>query len=179
MGTAAFIIAGAALGIGTAGVTTGYINDNPRPNQAYLVPYTGWFDVNKDTDQRQSAQFGAEYRFRQIGYGVRPTLGFNADTRGATYAYGGFNMDIPLHKDVVYLIPNFMAGAYSRGNSAKDLGGALEFRSGLELAYQMPNRHRIGLAFNHISNASIYDENPGAEAVLLTYSIPIGLPTKQ
>ena len=179
MGAAAFIIGAAALGIGTAGVTTGYINNDPRPNQAYLVPYIGWFDVTDDTDQRQSAQFGAEYRFRQIGYGVRPTLGFNVDGKGATYGYGGFNADIPLYRDRVYLIPNFMAGAYSKGSDGKDLGGVIEFRSGLELAYQMQNSHRVGLAFNHISNASIYDSNPGAETVLLTYSIPIGMAAKR
>lgn len=179
MGAAAIVIGATAIGIGTLGVSTGYINNDPRPSQAYLVPYVGWFDVTDDTDQRQSAQFGAEYRFRQIGYGIRPTLGFNADSKGTAYGYGGFNLDIPFYQNRIYLTPNFMAGAYSKGSSGKDLGGAIEFRSGLELAYQMPNSHRVGLAFNHISNASIYDSNPGAETVLLTYSIPIGTAAKR
>ncbi|HID90986.1 TPA: hypothetical protein EYP44_03395, partial [Candidatus Bathyarchaeota archaeon] len=39
----------------------------------------------------------------------------------------------------------------------KDLGGALEFRSGIEASYAFENDSRLGVAFNHISNASLYD----------------------
>lgn len=137
----------------------------------YITGYAGVFDVLDDNEN--SGQFGLEYRFNPIQYGFRPTLGVNVTTEGALYGYGGFHWDVPLVDNEIYLIPNFVVGAYAEGDD-KDLGGALEFRSGIELAYQMPNSHRVGVAFNHISNASIYDKNPGAETVLINYSLPMG-----
>lgn len=136
----------------------------------YVTGYVGWYDL-VDQDN-QSAQFGIEYRFHPVDFGLRPTLGINATGDGSVYGYGGFNWDVQLVPNQIYLIPNFMAGAYSDG-SGKDLGGAIEFRSGIELAYQFPNRERVGIAFNHISNASIYDKNPGAETLLINYSVPV------
>lgn len=137
----------------------------------YLVGYAGYFDVSQG--DQDAAQFGVEYRFTPYVYGIRPTLGANVTTDGALYGYGGFNWDVPLFDDQLYLIPNVMVGAYSQGDG-KDLGHAVEFRSGIELAYQFTDRSRIGLAFNHISNASIGDKNPGAETVLLNYQVPTG-----
>lgn len=136
----------------------------------YLTGYIGWFDFIDDEDA--ATQFGAEYRFNPMNYGIRPTLGINVSTDGSVYGYGGVNWEVPVVKDDLYLIPNFMVGAYSEGDG-KDLGGAIEFRSGLEIAYQLANQHRIGLSVNHISNASIYDKNPGAETILINYSVPV------
>lgn len=134
----------------------------------HIVPYAGIFDV---TDDNNSALFGGEYRFKDVYWGLRPTLGVSIDTDGGAYGYGGLNWDIPLGSSNFYLIPNFMAGLYHRGDS-KRLGGPIEFRSGLELDYQFANAHRVGVAFNHISNANIYSHNPGAETLLVNYSIP-------
>ncbi|MGE0754565.1 MAG: acyloxyacyl hydrolase [Alphaproteobacteria bacterium] len=137
----------------------------------YVTGYIGWHDFIDD--EESSAEFGAEYRFHPFNYGIRPTLGLYVTSEGAAYGYGGINWEVPLVDNEVYLIPNFMVGAYGEGDG-KDLGGAIEFRSGVEIAYQMPNQHRVGLAINHISNASIYDKNPGAETILINYSIPVG-----
>ena len=136
-----------------------------------LTLYGGVFDVLNDAD---AAQFGAEYRFTLKNSQFKPTLGFNFDTDGAIYGYAGVNWELPLYSDKLYFIPNFMVGYYTE-NGGKDLGGEVEFRSGIELAYQFPSRSRLGVAFNHISNASIYDRNPGAETLLLTYTIPMGV----
>jgi lipid A 3-O-deacylase len=143
------------------------------PAQAgdYLTGYAGWYDIVDGEDE--AGQLGVEYRFSPVQYGIRPTLGINVTGDGAVYGYGGFNWDVPVIDNQLYLIPNFVAGLYAEGDG-KDLGGAIEFRSGIELAYQMPNQHRVGVAFNHISNASIYDKNPGAETLLINYSVPMG-----
>ncbi len=137
--------------------------------EEYLTGYAGWFDLIDQDDQ--SAQFGVEYRMKPLVYGIRPTVGVSITTDAAIYGYGGLNWEIELMPSQLYLIPNFMVGAYGQGHG-KDLGGALEFRSGLELDYQLPNMHCVGVSFNHISNASIYDKNPGAETLLVNYSIP-------
>lgn len=139
-------------------------------SQDYLTGYAGIYNVMDNGSS--SAQFGVEYRFKEWDFGIRPTLGANADSRGAVYGYGGFNWEVPIGTSGFMITPNFMVGAYHEGGS-RDLGGALEFRSGIELAYQLANAHRVGVAFNHISNASIYDKNPGAETLLLNYSVPV------
>lgn len=131
----------------------------------HAAVYGGAFDV---LDDESRVQFGAEYRFADAFKGLRPTVGMNGTDRGDVYAYGGINWDIRLGDTPFLLTPNFMAGAYHRGDG-KDLGGALEFRSGLEASYEFAGGSRLGAAFNHISNAGIYDKNPGAEALLLVY----------
>lgn len=138
--------------------------------QAYIVPYVGYFDVTQNDNA--ATQFGAEYRFAPYYYSLRPAAGLNVTTDGSAYVYGGVFWDIDLMDGSLWLTPNFVAGLY-HGGGGKSLGGAVEFRSGLELSYMLPNQHRVGLAFNHISNASIYDRNPGAETLLINYHVPV------
>lgn len=144
-------------------------SSNSVDSQGYFVPYVGYYSILRNEG---STQFGVEYRAPVWDFGVRPTIGVNVNTDGDAYGYAGINWDVALVKNQVYLIPNFMVGAYHNG-SGHDLGGAIEFRSGIELAYQFQNTSRLGIAFNHISNASIYDHNPGAETLLVNYAIPM------
>lgn len=141
----------------------------PAADQSFLVPYVGLFDV---ADSDALWQFGGEYRLADVGFGFRPTIGANIDEESDVYIYGGLNWDLPLGYNFVFT-PNFMVGYYDEG-SGRDLGGSIEFRSGVEVSYALENDSRIGVAFNHISNASIYDNNPGAETLLINYHIPMG-----
>ena len=43
------------------------------------------------------------------------------------------------------------------------MGNKLEFRTTLELSYQLNNDDRIGFSLGHISNANIGNKNPGVE----------------
>jgi lipid A 3-O-deacylase len=135
----------------------------------YLTGSVGYFDFNKRVDP--STLLGLEYRFNEWKYNFRPIIGAFVNTDGGTYGYAGLNYDVTLMPNQLYLVPNFAVGAYGRGSS-KDLGGVLEFRSGIELDYQLPNTQQIGIALNHISNASIYSHNPGEETILVNYSVP-------
>jgi len=71
--------------------------------------------------------------------------------------------------------PDLLAvGAWRRGSTeTRELGGPIEFKSGGEFAYRFDNDARLGLLFDHISNAGIYKKNPGVESALLVYSIPL------
>ena len=89
----------------------------------------------------------------------------------AVYGFAGIDADFFISNRFV-LNPNFAVGAYSNGDG-KDLGHGLEFRSGLELNYVLDDQSRFGVAFNHISNASLGDSNPGTESLLVNYSIPM------
>lgn len=135
----------------------------------YVTGYVGYFNVLDSDDN--AGILGAEYRFSATEYGLRPIVGVFGTSEGSAYGYAGVNWDVAILPDELYLIPNFAVGAYSDGGG-KDLGGVIEFRSGIEIAYQLQNEHRIGVAFNHLSNASIYDKNPGTETLLLNYSVP-------
>lgn len=137
----------------------------------YVTGTLGWFDLVDG--ESEAVQLGAEYRFAPIEYGFRPMIGANITNDGSLYGYGGFHWDVELIPNALFISPNFAAGVYGEGDG-KDLGGAIEFRSGLELAYQFENQNRLGVAFNHVSNAGIYNKNPGAETLMMTYSIPTG-----
>ena len=141
-------------------------------DKAYITGYVGYFDVLRQN--YDATQFGAEFRAAAWQYGIRPMFGISSTEKGSVYGYGGVHWDIPIVDKQLYISPNFAVGLYRAGDG-KDLGGALEFRSGLELAYQFPNDHRLGLTINHISNAHLYRRNPGVEALLLTYSLQIGM----
>ena len=52
------------------------------------------------------------------------------------------------------------------------LGNTIEFRTTLEVSYQLKNSNRIGLSFGHISNANLGNKNPGVEILSLSYHIP-------
>jgi hypothetical protein len=132
-----------------------------------LAVSVGAFDVGKD---ETAAEIGLEYRFApmQSAYNIIPVVGVSGTSDGSTWAYGGIRYDIDLGENWV-LTPNFAASVYRQGGG-KDLGHALEFRSGLEIAYKLNENSHLGLALYHMSNASIGDKNPGQESVILSYS---------
>ena len=137
----------------------------------YISVNAGEFNALR-SGQDHSFQYGAEYRFSEVEYGLHPIVGGFGTADGAAYGYAGLNWNVALLPNQLYLVPNFAVGAFKEG-SGKKLGGALEFRSGIELDYQLPNTHQIGVALNHISNAGIYTHNSGEETIMATYSIPV------
>ena len=74
--------------------------------------------------------------------------------------------------DSVVLTGSFAPGLWSEG-SGKDLGHVVEFRSQVELGYQFENQSRLSVAFSHLSNAGLDDDNPGTEVLNLYYHIPL------
>ncbi len=141
----------------------------------YLSVNAGYYDALRSN--QKAGQFGAEYRFDTIEYGIRPIIGGFVTSKSSTYGYAGFNWDVALLPQQLYIVPSFAVGAYGEG-SGKDLGGTLEFRSGIELDYQFRNAQQVGVAINHLSNAGIYSHNPGEETIMATYSVPVSTLTR-
>jgi lipid A 3-O-deacylase len=52
-----------------------------------------------------------------------------------------------------------------QGNGDIDLGGPVEFRSSLDISRAFGKRLRIGVELYHISNARLYERNPGINAL--------------
>ena len=69
-------------------------------------------------------------------------------------------------------MPSIAAGLYEDG-SGKDLGGALEFRSAVTFGYRFESGWRAGLFYAHISNASTGRDNPGADTIGISISVPL------
>lgn len=135
----------------------------------YVSLSFGEFDVHQD--DTNAALFGLEYRGAPFWYGLLPVFGVAGTDDGSYYGYAGVNYDWNFAGSF-YLTPGFAVTAYEDGNDGKNLGGVLEFRSSIEASYRFENEHRLGVAYQHLSNAGIYDRNPGAENLLVTYSVP-------
>jgi lipid A 3-O-deacylase len=99
---------------------------------------------------------------------LAPFGGMLVASRGSLYVYGGLRLDVPLGRSWV-ATPSFAAGIFRRG-SGQELGGPVEFRSSLELAYELSAGTRIGLSLSHLSNGGLYDRNPGTESLVLVWS---------
>ena len=128
----------------------------------------GKFDVLHNQDG--AGEFRLEYRHENMWRQLYPSWGVMVNTDGAVYGVFSLNYDINLTSKIT-LTPFTGVGLYDK-NGSKDLGGPVEFRSGAELAYELENEDRIGINFSHMSNASLYDHNPGVEALVLNVSFP-------
>ena len=162
---AAALLAAGMIAPGTAGAQQADRKDDPD----FVTAGAGVFDFN---DNRTSGMGALEYRSDKKFLFLKPFAGINVNFDYGGMVYAGVLMDIYLGRRLV-VTPNFAPGFYWEGDG-KDLGYPLEFRSGIEVSYRFDNRSRLGIAVHHISNASISDNNPGTETVMLVYSHPFG-----
>jgi len=139
------------------------LGDGPH----YVNLAVGTFEGFDDQDNAFAGQL--EGRFGRKFLGIGPLVGALSNSDGGVIAYAGIYLDLALGRFV--LSPQTGFGAYEKGSS-KDLGGTFEFISGLGLSYQFENRSRLGVRYEHISNANLHDANPGADILLLNYGIP-------
>lgn len=127
----------------------------------------GEFDVFDENHPSASV----EWRGYNAEDGLHPIVGIQADIEKDIYGYGGFGWNIPVSEKVA-VTPSLAVGAYHDGGGL-DLGGGVEFRSAIEGSYKLENDTRVGISLNHISNAGIYETNPGAETLAVTWTVPL------
>lgn len=121
-----------------------------------------------DFDTESSAAGQVEFRCgRKLGF-VGPLAGVMTNTAGGEMAYLGIYADLAAGPLVFTGQTGF--GAYEDG-SGKDLGGTFEFISSLTAAWRFAGGDRFGVRYEHISNANIYSDNPGANLLLLEYAL--------
>ncbi len=102
---------------------------------------------------------------------IKPWAGVETTTRLSIWGGGGIYADIPLGRHFV-LSPSFGIGAYGQGNGKK-LGSPLPFRSTFEAGYVFDDRSRVVAAFSHTSNGGAARHNPGTEAFVVSYQVPV------
>ena len=160
----------------------------PLHSKGYDVFALGFYDVKFDGSEEDSAtDFRYERRFDNIildigpeednFFYLKPFAGVEFTSDSATYLLGGVYLEDNLgdlflgEKSRLIFTPSFGAGYYDDGDGKK-LGNSIEFRTTLEISYQLKNQNRIGLSFGHISNANIGKNNPGVEIISLSYQFP-------
>ena len=148
----------------------------------------GIYDIKFDgSEKNQAADFRYEYRSDKslinIGpevdnfFFLKPFFGVEYTNDSASYFLTGIYFEDNLgelfegNKSKFFFTPSFGAGIYNDG-SGKKLGNDLQFRTSLEVSYELNNKNRIGISFSHISNANLGDKNPGVEILSLSYHIP-------
>ena len=148
----------------------------------------GIYDIKFDgSEKNQAADFRYEYRSEKsllnIGpkednfFFLKPFYGFEYTNDSASYILTGIYLEDNLgelfenDKSKFYFTPSFGAGFYNDG-SGKKLGNDLQFRTSLEVSYELKNKNRIGISFSHISNANLGNKNPGVEILSFSYQIP-------
>lgn len=118
--------------------------------------------------------FRAEYRHSEkLIWEIKPWGGAELTSDGSVWVGAGLLADFKMAPSI-YVTPSVGVGLYAQGGADKDLGSPIEFRTGVEGGYEFMNGHRMGVAFSHMSNADIGDENPGAETLNVYYHVPVG-----
>ena len=149
-------------------VAISFINSFAQ-DRNYIAISSAVFDILQQANP--SFESRVEFRLGKIKLGGHPFSGVMVNSEGAMHIYMGLYYDIPL-TDFLFLTPSFAPGLYAKNNS-KDLKFALEFQSQIEISLKFANGARVGVSFNHMSNATLGEENPGVESLALTYIIPL------
>ena len=117
-------------------------------------------------DTEELFEVSLEYRAREIGYGLRPIVGASVLQDGGNYVFAGLRYEHELGAKWE-VAPSFAAGIYSAGSI--DLGGPLEFRSGLDVSRRITDDLSFGVGFYHLSNGGLYSLNGGSESLVFTF----------
>ena len=134
-----------------------------------LNVYTGMFDFS-DNGKRSNIvgfQHQNEDLNRDTFLGnLSPITGGMITADSASYVYTGVQANYKV--GTLNIIPSFAPGYYNKGNG-KDLGHALEFKSEVQLSLDLPKDSQFGVSYNHLSNASLGDKNPGANSYMFNF----------
>ena len=126
--------------------------------------YSGMFDFSDDG--KRSVLFGIQHQneelFRESFLGtLSPVTGGMITADNAVYVYSGIQAEYEM--GALKFTPSFTPGIYEEGDG-KDLGYPVEFKSEIQLSLNLSENSLFGMSYNHISNASLGDKNPGANS---------------
>ena len=131
--------------------------------------YTGMFDFSDDG--KKSTLIGFEHQNENLNRDTifgnfSPITGLMVTADNAGYVYTGVQAQYKL--GALNFTPSFTPGLYHEGDG-KDLGHILEFKSELQISLNLSDSSQLGFSYNHISNASLGDKNPGANSYMFNF----------
>ena len=138
-------------------------------NETELNFFTGMFDFS---DHKQaSGIIGLQHQndelFRKSFLGnLSPISGGFLTEKNAFYIYSGVQAEYEV--GFLTITPSFAPGYYNYGDG-KDLGHPLEFKTELQMSFDISETSHLGMSYNHISNASLGTKNPGANSYMFNF----------
>ena len=131
--------------------------------------YTGIFDFSDDG--KRSTLVGFQHQNEDLNRdtflgNLSPITGGFVTENSAIYVYSGVEWNFDLGG--INFTPSFSPGLYSEGDG-KDLGHVLEFKSEVQASFNISENTSLGMSYNHISNASLGDKNPGANSYVVNF----------
>ena len=139
------------------------------PSEHEINFYSGMFDFSDNG--KKSAIVGLQHQnenlIRKSFLGtLSPVTGAMITADNAAYFYTGIQAQYNLGK--INITPSFTPGIYEQGNG-KDLGHLIEFKSEVQISLNLFDNSQLGMSYNHISNASLGDKNPGANSYMFNF----------
>ena len=139
------------------------------PSEHEVNVYSGMFDFSDDG--KKSALIGFQHQnenlTRESFLGtLSPITGALITADNAAYFYTGIQAKYKMGK--IHLTPSFTPGIYEQGDG-KDLGHLVEFKSEVQLSLNLHEKSQFGMSYNHISNASLGEKNPGANSYMFNF----------
>ena len=141
---------------------------NSDKNTEFNV-YTGMFDFSDDG--KRSTLIGFQHQNENLNRdtflgNISPITGALFTSDNAGYIYTGVQAQYKV--GALNVVPSFTPGLYSEGDG-KDLGHIVEFKSEIQLSVDLLKNSHLGFSYNHISNASLGDKNPGANSYMFNF----------
>ena len=131
--------------------------------------YSGMFDFSDDG--KRSTLIGFQHQNENLNRdtflgNLSPITGALITSDNAGYIYTGVQAQYKIGK--LNITPSFTPGLYHEGDG-KDLGHMLEFKSEVQLSFDLSKNSELGFSYNHLSNASLGDKNPGANSYMFNF----------
>ncbi len=131
--------------------------------------YTGMFDFSDDG--KRSNLIGFQHQNESLNRNtflgnLSPITGALITGDNAAYIYTGVQAQYKI--GALNFTPSFTPGLYHEGDG-KDLGHLIEFKSELQISLDLSNNSELGFSYNHISNASLGEKNPGANSYMFNF----------
>ena len=144
--------------------------ENKNINEHQYNFYTGNFDFSDD--KQKAILYGLQHQNENLERDTflgtaSPITGIFITENSAAYLYTGVEWNYEM-SDKLKFTPSFAPGVYHEGDG-KDLGHAVEFKSEVQFSYSSSNNSKIAISYNHVSNASIGDKNPGANSYMFNF----------
>ncbi len=142
---------------------------NLSKNNNEFNVYTGMFDFSDDG--KRATLIGVQHQNENLNRdtflgNLSPITGAMLTADNAAYVYTGVQAQYKLGS--LNITPSFAPGYYNAGNG-KDLGHVLEFKSEVQLSLDLSKNSQFGFSYNHLSNASLGDKNPGANSYMFNF----------